>query len=222
MENYAKMVKEMHWPKASIKKAMQLEQIKATLKHLPLRKSDYDQHPSTEKKPPGSYNRPWRDGNRNSVVGQTEKRDYSPLAKGQLKNLAHDKSAKAMPKGSLERRNPKSNRDFMGTESKTYDGQSTEDNVKKPKIDYLAELRKDRINKGKAPANRTIDSLMADKKLTEEEKLEAATNKAQLIEKQAAKKEQLLQLNKAGGVQDGNPENIKQTLAVNDMYVEAI
>lgn len=132
MENYAKMVKEMHWPKASMKKAMQLEQIKATLKHQPLRKSDYDQHPTTEKKPPGSYNRPWRDGVKNagkrtntetnSVVGPTEKRDYSPLAKGQLKNLAHDKSAKVMPKGSLERRNPKPNRDLPGTESKTYDG----------------------------------------------------------------------------------------------------
>lgn len=208
------MVKEMHWPKASVRKAMQLEQIKATLKHLPLRKSDYDQHPSTEKKPPGSYNRPWR----NSVVGQTEKRDYSPMAGGQLKNLAHDKSAKVIAKGSLERKNA----DLAGTESKTYDGQSTEENAKKPKIDYLAELRQERINKGKAPANRTIDSLMADKKLTEEEKLEAMNNKAHSIEKQAAKKEQLIQLNKAGGVQDGNPEEIKETLAVNDMYIEAI
>jgi len=83
-------------------------------------------------------------------------------------------------------------------------------------------LRQDRINKGKTPANRTIDSLMADKKLTEEEKLEAVNNKAQLIEKQAAKKEQLMQLNKAGGIQDGDPEDIKETLAVNDMYIEAI
>ena len=42
-------------------------------------------------------------------------------------------------------------------------------------------MRKDRITKGKTPANRTIDSLMADKKLTEEEKLVAMNNKAQLI-----------------------------------------
>lgn len=83
-------------------------------------------------------------------------------------------------------------------------------------------MRQERINKGKTPANRTIDSLMADKKLTEEERLEAVTNKARMVEKQAAKKEQLLELNRAGGASAANPQNIKETLAVNDMYVEAI
>jgi hypothetical protein len=83
-------------------------------------------------------------------------------------------------------------------------------------------MRKDRITQGKTPANRTIDSLMADKKLTEEEKLEAMNNKAQLLERQAAKKEQLIQLNKAGGGHDGDPDDIKETLAVNDLYIEAI
>ena len=153
------------------------------------------------------------------MVGEAEKRDYSPLAGGQLKSLAHDKSAKVITNRNLERKN---RNEFAGTESKTHDGQSTDGNVKKAKIDYLAEMRKDRITKGKTPANRTIDSLMADKKLTEEEKLVAMNNKAQLIEKQAAKKEQLIQLNKAGGVQDGDPDDIKETLAVNDMYIEAI
>jgi hypothetical protein len=50
-------------------------------------------------------------------------------------------------------------------------------------VDYLSELRQDRIAKGRVPASRTIDSLMADKKLTEEEKLQAVNNKAQLIER---------------------------------------
>jgi len=63
---------------------------------------------------------------------------------------------------------------------------------------------------------------MADKKLTEGEKLQAVNNKAQLIERQAAKKEQLMQLNKAGGIHDGDPDDMKDTLAVNDMYIEAI
>jgi hypothetical protein len=48
----------------------------------------------------------------------TDKRDYSPLAAGKLKNLAHDKSAKVIAKGSLERKN----RNEYGTDSKTYDG----------------------------------------------------------------------------------------------------
>ena len=134
----------------------------------------------------------------------------------QLKNLAHEKSAKVIAKGSLERKNRNE------PEAKTFDGDSIEENAKKPKIDYLSELRQDRINKGKTPASRTIDSLMADRKLTEEEKLEAVNNKAQLIERQAAKREQLMQLNKAGGIQDGDPEDIKETLEVNDMYIEAI
>jgi len=180
---------------------------------LPLRNSDYDTHPSTEKKAPGKYDRPWR----NSVVG-TEKRDYSPMAGGQAKNLGHAGSAKALARGSPGRKT----RNEAGTDSKTYDAQSTEDNAKKPKVDYLSELRQDRINKGLVPASRTIDSLMADKKLTEGEKLQAVNNKAQLIERQAAKREQLMQLNKAGGIQDGDPEDIKETLEVNDMYIEAI
>ena len=97
-----------------------------------MRNSDYDAHPSTEKKAPGSYNRPWR----NSVVG-TEKRDYSPLAAGQLKKLAHGTSAQDIARGSPDRKN----RNEGGPDSKTLDGHSTEEKAKKPKVDYLSELR---------------------------------------------------------------------------------
>jgi hypothetical protein len=31
-----------------------------------------------------------------------------------------------------------------------------------------------------------------------------------------------MQLNKAGGIHDGDPDDMKDTLAVNDMYIEAI
>ena len=44
-----------------------------------------------------------------------------------------------------------------------------------------------------------------------------------MMEKQAKKKEDQIQLSKvAGQVQDGNPEDIKENMAINDMYVEAI
>lgn len=107
------------------------------------------------------------------------------------RSLAHDKSAKVIANNNLERKTSVRKRAGL-TEAKNTradeKASATEDS-KVPKIDYLAEMRKERIKNGKQAPERTIDSLMADKKLTEEERMEAVKNKAQSIEKQAHKKE---------------------------------
>ena len=86
VENYAKYVKEMYWPKASVRKQLELEQLKINMKHQPVRKSEQDASP--EKKA-GAY-RGWR----NSVQDNAENLDYTPGKKSKhhssQKGIKHD------------------------------------------------------------------------------------------------------------------------------------
>jgi hypothetical protein len=44
VDNYAKYVREMYWPKVSVKKQLELEHIKNNLKVLPIRNSQESLH----------------------------------------------------------------------------------------------------------------------------------------------------------------------------------
>ena len=50
--NYAKYIREMYWPKVSVKKQLELEHIKSTLKNQPFRNSSQTENLKDEK--------PWR------------------------------------------------------------------------------------------------------------------------------------------------------------------
>ena len=44
IDNYAKYVREMYWPKVSVKKQLELEHVKNSLKVQPIRKSQESLH----------------------------------------------------------------------------------------------------------------------------------------------------------------------------------
>lgn len=84
--------------------------------------------------------------------------------------------------------------------------------------DAAGVVRKTKVDK------RTINQLMNDKNLSDIEKIEAVQRKAQFLERQAIQKEKLIQVARAGAAGDGaaGDEDLKDALAVNDMYINAI
>jgi hypothetical protein len=65
LDNYAKYVREMYWPKVSVKKQLELEHIRSNLRNQPLRKSMEDMPPENEDAANSrkhlNYDKPWRD-----------------------------------------------------------------------------------------------------------------------------------------------------------------
>lgn len=55
IDNYAKYVREMYWPKVSVKKQLELEHVKGTLKNQAIRKEDEEQAKKAK------YDKPWRE-----------------------------------------------------------------------------------------------------------------------------------------------------------------
>jgi len=69
-DQYSKYVREMYWPKVSVKKQLELEHIKTTLRNTSIRKSakdleDVDEEEDPKGTPGGKkmngYEKPWRD-----------------------------------------------------------------------------------------------------------------------------------------------------------------
>lgn len=120
--------------------------------------------------------------------------------------------------------------------------------LQKRQFDYLNELRLKRLSEAERPnagagdsasgtgrskapnANeKYIDKLISDRTLNDYEKIEAVKRKANQLEERARQQEKLIQLDKkatAGTeVEVGNEDysgNVERTMAVNDMYIDAI
>ena len=60
IDNYAKYVREMYWPKVSVKKQLELEHIKTTLKHSSLRKRAVELEQEKALHKGEAYEKPWR------------------------------------------------------------------------------------------------------------------------------------------------------------------
>ena len=72
---------------------------------------------------------------------------------------------------------------------------------------------------------KVINAYLADKNLNEYEKLEAVKRKAHAMEERARMQEKLIQVSNRGGPQDQEDQysaNVEKTIAVNDMYIDAI
>jgi hypothetical protein len=72
-----------------------------------------------------------------------------------------------------------------------------------------------------------INSFLNDKNLNEYEKMEAVKRKAHAMEERARMQEKLIKVaNRGGGNRDLDShfysDNVDQTIAVNDMYIDAI
>jgi hypothetical protein len=61
IDNYAKYVKEMYYPKVSVKKQLEMEHVISTLKHQSIRRSQDMDSEEDNGLPKGDYERPWRD-----------------------------------------------------------------------------------------------------------------------------------------------------------------
>ena len=59
IDNYSKYVKEMYWPKVSVKKQLEMEHIITTLNNQSIRRSAEDISVDPDERP-GDYDRPWR------------------------------------------------------------------------------------------------------------------------------------------------------------------
>ena len=71
---------------------------------------------------------------------------------------------------------------------------------------------------------KVINSYLTDKNLNEYEKLEAVKRKAHAMEERARMQEKLIKVSNKGIVnqEDQYTANVEQTIAVNDMYIDAI
>lgn len=58
IDNYAKYVREMYWPKVSVKKQLELEHVKGTLKNRAIEKSIESEEQGHKKV---GYDKPWRE-----------------------------------------------------------------------------------------------------------------------------------------------------------------
>ena len=75
---------------------------------------------------------------------------------------------------------------------------------------------------------KVINAYLTDKNLNEYEKLEAVKRKAHAMEERARMQEKLIQVSHRGGggsavdMEDQYSANVEKTIAVNDMYIDAI
>lgn len=93
------------------------------------------------------------------------------------------------------------------------------------KIDYLAEMRQQTSRKNHKVQDRNkkfINQVLRDRKLNDFEKMEAVKRRADQIEEQARMKELVIQMEHRGDEDEYHPENVEKSMAINDMYVDAI
>ena len=195
-DNYSKMVKEMYLPKTSVRKKMELEQLMANL-------------PENRRK-----------NNIRRSLDHVENSEGALHSPKQKKDLKYERPWRNPP--SLKRVGPakaKSNTEdvnsMIGNQNHLYSEDNTAYTQKR--IDYLTEMRNKRqLELPSNNVNSTLDSVLNNSRLNEYEKLEAVKRKASQIENQAKKKEMLIQ------VSSNQSKAVQETIAINDMYIEAI
>ena len=87
--------------------------------------------------------------------------------------------------------------------------------------DYLKEMREKNKRASDFNSNKVmIDQVLKDKNLNEYERMEAVKRRANQMEEKARMQEQLINIEKAGDM--SYQESVEKTIAVNDMYIDAI
>ena len=234
IDNYAKYVREMYWPKVSVKKQLELEHVKNSLKVQPIRKSQESLHEDPVLDENGNeivlanpkkhlnYERPWRDAmskkpnkgsmDRNNSYASLQPKGLprSPMPDGVYSNRSIQYDG---PNTDVRGSNRlKSNRhgsviDHVSSEMGSIDN-------RKPRYanDYLSQMRMKReLKEEGSPRKKTnnemiINSYLKDKNLNEYEKMEAVKRKAVQMENRARMQEKLIQYGSLGGDRDANDE----------------
>jgi len=202
MTNYAKIVKQMYWPKVSEAKHLELEQIKEGLMHRNVRKSVHV--PKTNRSTGAIYHP-------NMPNGEERQKSADPAI---LEEAAPSESQ------SIRRRRKPLNWGLKATGASAPKEDLNNSEVGKS-VDYLKELRMKREEEERAGGRRRAvpdsvwEKYMSDKGMTEFEKVEAVKKRAEMMEERARMDEELIRYTEGD-------RNVDKAMAVNDMYIEAI
>ena len=217
--NYAKYVKEMYWPKVSVKKQLEMEHIITTLKHTSLKKKDdasgSEEEEAPEELPKGEYHKPWRDAMTDEQIAEVENRS-SPRF-----DFAKERKLNRMLKGSrfASQDTRKINSIYLDESMHLEEPEPRKENYRVLGDKYLEELSRDNGKRVVNKNNAKVDSVMKNKNLSDYQKLEAVKQQATIIEERARQKEKLMKHQNSSEQYHSNVEN---TIAVNDMYLDAI
>lgn len=195
VNNYAKYVKEMYWPKVSESKVMELQQIKENLGSQKVRRV-----PNITPMP-GIHSS--IQSARNKKINMNSDTDEATDFDGHTDVSIQPKKIKNWGRAKLPPAHPPVSADVYKS------------------MDYLKEMRSKRFSEDRDGVSRKtnelaqIDKLINDPSINEFERLELIKQKADIIEQRAVRDEQLI---KSGGAS----HEVERTIAVNEKYIDAI
>eukprot|EP00347_Sterkiella_histriomuscorum_P008518 403344795 len=206
--NYAKYVKEMYWPKVSETKRNELMLIKSNLKTQPAQRV----YSARRKQLPSLNDENYEDFmNDSSNQGLSHINSMPQLSSIHGYTPQHKSTKKKLNWGN------KSKNQSINPESRS--GQIA-DMVKS--VDYLKDQRFKRDMEGKRPNlldDKVLERYMNNTNLNDQERLNEIRKRAMHMEERAKMDEKLIR----NSIKGGDPSiHVEKTIAVNDMYLEAI
>ena len=200
--NYAKYVKEMYWPKVSQKKRDELTIIKQSLK------TQIKRSQSMKKR----------------LVPSLHDADSDGFADLDLVNALHQVESVPNLSGLESVRTPQQKKKLNWGKKKvgTSPIHNSNPNLEMIKsVDYLKDQRQKRELEGYRPKiidDKIWDKYLKDQTLSEYEKVEQLRKRAMMVEQRAQMDEKLARVIEG----DKIARSVEKTIAVNDMYLEAI